>query len=127
MHVENINCIAVDWENGAKGSYFAAASNIRVLGAMIAYLINTLKVRMILLLVFVLCVVFQTVVLYKYCLFCEKLMKFCEKLMNMACKPWPPCIKQVCMCSSADIAGKTVVFDKMPQMYRFCFHRRDLP
>nr|XP_056706439.1 pancreatic lipase-related protein 2-like [Euleptes europaea] len=40
--VENINCIAVDWEDGAKGTYFTAASNTRVLGAMIAYLIKTI-------------------------------------------------------------------------------------
>ncbi|XP_028585975.2 pancreatic lipase-related protein 2-like [Podarcis muralis] len=42
VKVENINCIAVDWEDGAKCTYFTAASNIRVLGAVTAYLINTL-------------------------------------------------------------------------------------
>ncbi|XP_060097544.1 pancreatic lipase-related protein 2-like [Heteronotia binoei] len=42
VRVGNINCIAVDWEDGAKCTYFMAASNIRVLGAEIAYLINTL-------------------------------------------------------------------------------------
>ncbi|XP_044287422.1 pancreatic lipase-related protein 2-like [Varanus komodoensis] len=41
VNVENINCIAVDWEDGAKCTYFSAASNTRVLGAVIAYLINT--------------------------------------------------------------------------------------
>lgn len=46
--VEDVNCIAVDWEDGAKCTYFIAASNIRVLGAEIAYLINTFTVRMIL-------------------------------------------------------------------------------
>ncbi|XP_048361998.1 pancreatic lipase-related protein 2-like [Sphaerodactylus townsendi] len=43
VDVENINCIAVDWKEGAKGTYFVAASNIRVLGAEIAYLISTIK------------------------------------------------------------------------------------
>ncbi|XP_066474885.1 pancreatic lipase-related protein 2-like [Tiliqua scincoides] len=41
VKVEDINCVAVDWEDGAKCTYFIAASNIRVLGAEIAYLINT--------------------------------------------------------------------------------------
>ncbi|XP_015280543.1 PREDICTED: pancreatic lipase-related protein 3-like [Gekko japonicus] len=41
VRVENINCIAVDWEDGAKCTYFIAASNTRVLGAEIAYLIDT--------------------------------------------------------------------------------------
>ncbi|XP_053168561.1 pancreatic lipase-related protein 2-like isoform X2 [Hemicordylus capensis] len=41
VKVENINCIAVDWEDGAKCTYFIASSNTRVLGAEIAYLINT--------------------------------------------------------------------------------------
>ncbi|XP_054840119.1 pancreatic lipase-related protein 2-like [Eublepharis macularius] len=40
-NVENINCIAVDWEEGAKCTYFIAASNSRVLGAEVAYLVNT--------------------------------------------------------------------------------------
>lgn len=48
MEVEDINCIAVDWEEGAKCTYFSAASNIRVLGAEITYLINTFMVRMVL-------------------------------------------------------------------------------
>lgn len=48
VKVENINCIAVDWEDGAKCTYFTAASNIRVLGAVTAYLINTLAVSMML-------------------------------------------------------------------------------
>ncbi|KAH0623721.1 hypothetical protein JD844_006801 [Phrynosoma platyrhinos] len=43
VDVENINCIAVDWEEGAKCTYFTAASNIRVLGAVIAYFLNTLR------------------------------------------------------------------------------------
>nr|XP_060624478.1 pancreatic lipase-related protein 2-like [Anolis sagrei ordinatus] len=43
VEVENINCIAVDWEDGAKCTYFTAASNIRVLGAVIAYFVNTLR------------------------------------------------------------------------------------
>ncbi|XP_062989326.1 pancreatic lipase-related protein 2-like [Elgaria multicarinata webbii] len=40
LGVEDINCIAVDWEDGAKCTYFIAASNIRVLGAVTAYLIH---------------------------------------------------------------------------------------
>ncbi|XP_077203965.1 pancreatic lipase-related protein 2-like [Paroedura picta] len=43
VEMENINCIAVDWEDGAKSTYFVAASNIRVLGALIAYLLEVLK------------------------------------------------------------------------------------
>ncbi|XP_020635625.3 pancreatic lipase-related protein 2 [Pogona vitticeps] len=44
VKVENINCFAVDWEDGAKCTYFTAASNIRVLGAIIAYLLNAFKI-----------------------------------------------------------------------------------
>ncbi|NWH62257.1 LIPR3 protein, partial [Geococcyx californianus] len=40
---ENINCIAVDWKEGAKGTYISAVNNIRVIGAEIAYFIKTLQ------------------------------------------------------------------------------------
>ncbi|KAM6441745.1 pancreatic lipase-related protein 2-like [Liasis olivaceus] len=42
VNVEDINCFAVDWEDGAKCTYFIAGSNIRVLGAVLAYFINTM-------------------------------------------------------------------------------------
>ncbi|NXJ74432.1 LIPR3 protein, partial [Trogon melanurus] len=40
---ENVNCIAVDWQAGAKGTYISAVNNIRVIGAEIAYFLNTLQ------------------------------------------------------------------------------------
>ncbi|NXN71905.1 LIPR3 protein, partial [Himantopus himantopus] len=40
---ENINCIAVDWEEGAKGTYISAVNNIRVIGAEVAYFLETLQ------------------------------------------------------------------------------------
>ncbi|NWU50712.1 LIPR3 protein, partial [Dromas ardeola] len=40
---ENINCIAVDWKDGAKGTYISAVNNIRVIGAEVAYFIKTLQ------------------------------------------------------------------------------------
>lgn len=43
--MEDVNCIAVDWEDGAKDTYIRAVNNIRVTGAEIAYFINTLKVN----------------------------------------------------------------------------------
>ncbi|KAM6104910.1 pancreatic lipase-related protein 2-like [Pterocles gutturalis] len=43
LEVENINCIAVDWKEGAKGTYISAVNNIRVLGAEVAYFIKTLQ------------------------------------------------------------------------------------
>lgn len=45
LEVENINCIAVDWKEGAKGTYVCAVNNIRVLGAEVAYFIKTLQVK----------------------------------------------------------------------------------
>uniref|UniRef100_A0A8C3H641 Triacylglycerol lipase n=1 Tax=Chrysemys picta bellii TaxID=8478 RepID=A0A8C3H641_CHRPI len=42
VEVEDVNCIAVDWADGAKGIYISAVNNIRVVGAEIAYFINTL-------------------------------------------------------------------------------------
>ncbi|XP_030909766.2 pancreatic lipase-related protein 2-like [Melopsittacus undulatus] len=43
LEVENINCIAVDWKEGAKGTYISAVNNLRVIGAEIAYTIKILK------------------------------------------------------------------------------------
>lgn len=45
LEVENINCIAVNWEDGAKGTYISAVNNIRVIGAEIAYFLETLQVK----------------------------------------------------------------------------------
>uniref|UniRef100_A0A8C4JT16 Triacylglycerol lipase n=1 Tax=Dromaius novaehollandiae TaxID=8790 RepID=A0A8C4JT16_DRONO len=43
LEVENMNCIAVDWKEGAKGTYVSAVRNIRVIGAEVAYFIKTLQ------------------------------------------------------------------------------------
>ncbi|XP_051472683.1 pancreatic lipase-related protein 2-like [Apus apus] len=43
LEVENTNCIAVDWSDGAKGTYVAAVNNIRVVGAEVAYFLETLQ------------------------------------------------------------------------------------
>uniref|UniRef100_A0A8C9FT69 Triacylglycerol lipase n=1 Tax=Pavo cristatus TaxID=9049 RepID=A0A8C9FT69_PAVCR len=43
LEVENMNCIAVDWKEGAKGTYVCAVNNIRVIGAEVAYFIETLQ------------------------------------------------------------------------------------
>lgn len=40
-----MNCIAVDWKEGAKGTYVSAVNNIRVIGAEVAYFIRTLQVK----------------------------------------------------------------------------------
>lgn len=45
LEVENINCIAVDWEDGAKGTYVSAVNNIRVVGAEVAYFLKILQVK----------------------------------------------------------------------------------
>lgn len=45
LEVENTNCIAVDWKDGAKGSYVTAVNNIRVIGAEVAYFIKILQVN----------------------------------------------------------------------------------
>ncbi|XP_067399582.1 pancreatic lipase-related protein 3-like, partial [Emydura macquarii macquarii] len=42
VQVEDVNCIAVDGEDGEKVLYINAVNNIRVVGAEIAYFINTL-------------------------------------------------------------------------------------
>uniref|UniRef100_A0A8B9I0W9 Triacylglycerol lipase n=1 Tax=Anser brachyrhynchus TaxID=132585 RepID=A0A8B9I0W9_9AVES len=43
LEAENMNCIAVDWQEGAKGTYVSAVNNIRVVGAEVAYFIKTLQ------------------------------------------------------------------------------------
>uniref|UniRef100_A0A8C8SF37 Triacylglycerol lipase n=1 Tax=Pelusios castaneus TaxID=367368 RepID=A0A8C8SF37_9SAUR len=43
VKVEDANCIAVDWADGARDRYINAVNNVRVVGAEIAYFINTLK------------------------------------------------------------------------------------
>ncbi|XP_075280432.1 pancreatic lipase-related protein 2 [Opisthocomus hoazin] len=43
LEVENINCVAVDWKEGAKGTYVSAVNNIRVIGAELAYLLEILQ------------------------------------------------------------------------------------
>ena len=45
LEVENINCVAVDWKEGAKGTYVSAVNNIRVIGAELAYLLEILQVK----------------------------------------------------------------------------------
>lgn len=45
LEAENMNCIAVDWKEGAKGTYVSAVNNIRVIGAEVAYFIKTLQVK----------------------------------------------------------------------------------
>ncbi|XP_074855666.1 pancreatic lipase-related protein 2-like [Carettochelys insculpta] len=42
VEVEDVNCIAVDWETGAMYTYVNAVNNIRVVGAEIAYFIKAL-------------------------------------------------------------------------------------
>ncbi|XP_069835810.1 pancreatic lipase-related protein 2-like [Dendropsophus ebraccatus] len=43
LQVENINCICVDWKGGSQTLYTQAANNIRVVGAEVAYFVNTLE------------------------------------------------------------------------------------
>ncbi|XP_029466339.1 pancreatic triacylglycerol lipase-like [Rhinatrema bivittatum] len=43
LQVEDVNCICVDWKGGSLCSYTQAANNIRVVGAEVAYFIDTLK------------------------------------------------------------------------------------
>uniref|UniRef100_A0AAY4EMN0 Triacylglycerol lipase n=1 Tax=Denticeps clupeoides TaxID=299321 RepID=A0AAY4EMN0_9TELE len=45
LSVEDVNCICVDWKKGSQTLYTQAASNIRVLGAEIAYMISIFKKR----------------------------------------------------------------------------------
>ncbi|XP_030060617.1 pancreatic triacylglycerol lipase-like isoform X1 [Microcaecilia unicolor] len=43
LQVEDVNCICVDWKGGSRCPYTQAAHNIRVVGAEVAYFIDTLK------------------------------------------------------------------------------------
>uniref|UniRef100_A0A8D2J807 Triacylglycerol lipase n=1 Tax=Varanus komodoensis TaxID=61221 RepID=A0A8D2J807_VARKO len=40
---EDVNCICIDWSSGSRCSYTQASNNIRVVGAEVAYFIDTLK------------------------------------------------------------------------------------
>ncbi|KAM4636850.1 pancreatic triacylglycerol lipase-like isoform 1-T2 [Discoglossus pictus] len=43
LQVEDINCFAIDWVGGSRTLYTQAANNIRVVGAEVAYFIDTLS------------------------------------------------------------------------------------
>ncbi|KAG9465770.1 hypothetical protein GDO78_017744, partial [Eleutherodactylus coqui] len=43
LQVEDVNCFCVDWSGGSQTLYTQAANNIRVVGAEIAYFLNTLS------------------------------------------------------------------------------------
>ncbi|XP_078711176.1 pancreatic lipase-related protein 2-like [Lampetra fluviatilis] len=43
--VDDVNCVAVDWKGGSRTLYTKAANNIRVVGAEIAKLVNTMEVQ----------------------------------------------------------------------------------
>lgn len=45
FQVEEVNCICVDWQHGARTEYTQAVQNIRVVGAEIAVLIQGLLVK----------------------------------------------------------------------------------
>lgn len=45
FQVEGVNCICVDWRQGAKADYTQAVHNIRVVGAEIALLVQGLTVK----------------------------------------------------------------------------------
>uniref|UniRef100_A0A646QDY9 Phospholipase A1 n=1 Tax=Hemiscolopendra marginata TaxID=943146 RepID=A0A646QDY9_9MYRI len=42
LRIEDMNVILVDWRNGATINYFRSASNVRILGAMVAKFVNVL-------------------------------------------------------------------------------------
>ncbi|XP_053548965.1 pancreatic triacylglycerol lipase-like [Bombina bombina] len=42
LQVEDVNCFCIDWSGGSRALYTQAANNIRVVGAEVAYFINTL-------------------------------------------------------------------------------------
>lgn len=44
FQVESVNCICVDWKGGSRATYTQASQNVRVVGAEVAYLANTLQV-----------------------------------------------------------------------------------
>ncbi|XP_067909507.1 inactive pancreatic lipase-related protein 1-like [Heterodontus francisci] len=43
LHVDAVNCICIDWKGGSQCSYSQAAQNIRVVGAEIAYFLDSLE------------------------------------------------------------------------------------
>uniref|UniRef100_A0A5F9CV01 Triacylglycerol lipase n=1 Tax=Oryctolagus cuniculus TaxID=9986 RepID=A0A5F9CV01_RABIT len=44
FQVETVNCICVDWKGGSRASYPQATQNVQIVGAEVAYFVNTLKV-----------------------------------------------------------------------------------
>lgn len=42
LQVEDVNCICVDWSGGSSAIYFQAINNVQVVGAEIAFFINTI-------------------------------------------------------------------------------------
>lgn len=44
FQVEKVNCICVDWRQGARTEYTQASYNTRVVGAEIAFLVQVLSV-----------------------------------------------------------------------------------
>ncbi|XP_056388247.1 pancreatic lipase-related protein 2-like [Hyla sarda] len=42
LQVEDVNCLCVDWRGGSRAIYFQAMNNVQVVGAEIAYFINTI-------------------------------------------------------------------------------------
>ncbi|XP_030342833.1 pancreatic triacylglycerol lipase-like isoform X1 [Strigops habroptila] len=42
LTVEDVNCICIDWKKGSRCQYTQASNNVRVVGAEIAYFVNTL-------------------------------------------------------------------------------------
>uniref|UniRef100_A0A8C6QBI0 Triacylglycerol lipase n=1 Tax=Nannospalax galili TaxID=1026970 RepID=A0A8C6QBI0_NANGA len=43
FQVESVNCICVDWKGGSRATYTQATQNVRVVGAEVAYLVDTLQ------------------------------------------------------------------------------------
>ncbi|XP_002718807.2 pancreatic triacylglycerol lipase-like [Oryctolagus cuniculus] len=43
FQVETVNCICVDWKGGSRASYPQATQNVQIVGAEVAYFVNTLK------------------------------------------------------------------------------------
>ncbi|XP_069835807.1 pancreatic triacylglycerol lipase-like isoform X2 [Dendropsophus ebraccatus] len=42
LKVEDVNCVCVDWSGGSSAIYFQAMNNVQVVGAEVAYFINTI-------------------------------------------------------------------------------------
>eukprot|EP00075_Anas_platyrhynchos_P026638 XP_027315891.1 pancreatic lipase-related protein 2 [Anas platyrhynchos] len=43
FHVEDVNCILIDWTGGSSGLYTEAVNNVRIVGAELVYLVNLLE------------------------------------------------------------------------------------